>query len=87
MDLRLSQEHLLGNKVVLAFEEEFTMAKATKWIKTFNQKKGLLLTLVDELPQTLFVVQFESRKPEKIKASLLATSSLIARLGDLCSCK
>lgn len=77
-DIRLTQERLLSNKVVLSFKEEFTKADADRWLKVFNQKKGILLSLVDELHQALFVVQFISGNPAETKAQLLAASPLFA---------
>lgn len=66
----------MGNKVILSFEEEFSKEDVIKC--SFNQKKGILLALAEELTRALFVVQFEYANPAVIKANLLAASPLQA---------
>lgn len=68
----------LDNKVVLAFEAKLSAKEACKWINTFNQKSNLHLTLFEELPNALFVIQFKAADLGEAKRSLIEASPLSA---------
>lgn len=66
--LDIPDEALIGkteqfdNKVILGFEAERSYTRAQEWVRAFNQLNPLKikLTVIDELPNALFVVQFDS---------------------------
>lgn len=66
----------IGNKVILCFEEEFTLSDARDWVYCYNQKRGVKLTIVDALPLALFVALFDVDDPVAAKSALLAASPL-----------
>lgn len=69
------------NKVVLGFEEEFTIYRAKAWIRSYNLAHVLKLEVYHELPNSLFVVKFETADIQAAKTALLASSPL--RVGDI----
>lgn len=70
---------VLLNKVILCFESEFSKQPVENWLRIYDQKKSTLhLTLFDELPNALFVVQFDAINLEAAKQSLLEASPLWA---------
>lgn len=77
-DLQLTQAILYSDKVVLAFEEEFSSAQVQDWIRTFNIDSAFYLTVFEELPNALFVGQFAMADLHTAKNRLLAASPLRA---------
>lgn len=74
---------MLTNKVVLCFESEFSTKEEGSWLKTYNQKSVIHLTLFHELPNALLVVQFEAVDLGSVKRFLLAASPIHAgELGE-----
>lgn len=61
-----------GNKVVLAFEAEFSIAQARDWVQAYNLQSDIFLTISEELSNALFVVLFEAEDPKAAKLSLLS---------------
>lgn len=74
----LPEEHCLffANKVVIGFEEEFTLYRAKAWVRTYNQTNLPKLEVFHELPNSLFVVQFNSGDLLASKQTLLAASPI-----------
>lgn len=74
----IPEEHslLFANKVVFGFEEEFTIYRAKAWVRTYNQTSELKLEVFQELPNALFVIQFNGADVAASKQSLLAASPL-----------
>lgn len=70
------ESHYHRNKVILSFEEEFTLSDAREWVGYFNQKRGTKLTIVDALPLALFLVLLDVGNPVAAKSALLAASPL-----------
>lgn len=68
-----------GNKVILSFEEEFSLSDAQDWVFCYNQKRGTKLTIVDALPLALFVVLLDVDDPLAAKTELLAAYPLGVR--------
>lgn len=62
--------------MVLGFESEYSGAEAPNWIRSFNLKCVVPLTLCDKLSNALYVVQFEAVALNAVKALLLASSPL-----------
>lgn len=82
----ISDEHslLFDNKVVLGFEEEFTLYRAKAWVRSYNLTNVPKLEVFHELPNALFVVQFNIQDTSEwpdTKRSLLAASPL--GVGDI----
>lgn len=73
-----TQSSILSNKLVLSFESELNFLEARAWIKDYNQKSKIRLTLHDELPNTLFVVHFDVVDIIATKNHLIAASPLEA---------
>lgn len=67
---------MFSNKVVLCFDEEFTSNQARDWLWTYNQSSEYVLTFSNELPNLLFVFQFETEDLAETKRFLLAASPL-----------
>lgn len=67
---------MLANKVVLCFESEFSTQDVWIWLRAYNQKSVTPLTLCDELPNAVFVVQFMAVDLGAVKQALLAASPL-----------
>lgn len=78
-DILLEQARFFGDKVVLGFESETSHLRAREWVRIYNQASSVKLTVVDELPNALFVVQFQSKDLRATKLLLLASSPLGAR--------
>lgn len=74
----IPEEHsqFFANKVVRGFEEEFTIYRVKLWVRSFNQTNDLKLEVFHELPNSLFVVQFDSIDVLAAKGSLLASSPI-----------
>lgn len=77
IDLQLSQDLLHANKVVLVLEAEYSVAEARSWTRSYNLRNAIQLSVVDEVPRALFVVQFESADVAATKARLLACPPLL----------
>lgn len=75
--LQLSQDLLHANKVVLTFESELSVAEARSWTRSYNLKNTVQLTIINELPQALFVAQFDSTDLISTRARLLNVSPLL----------
>lgn len=74
----IAEEHAIffANKVVIGFEEEFTIYRAKSWIRSYNQATGLKLEIFHEFPNALFVVQIDSVDVPAAKSALLSASPL-----------
>lgn len=77
-DLHQCQQQISANKVVLCFESEFSTQAAWAWLRTYNLSYGAKLSLANELPHAVFVVQFEADDWPGTKRALLAASPLKA---------
>lgn len=75
-ELRTRQSRFFANKVVLGFEEEFSISRARSWIRSYNQKSAIHLKVFHKLHNALFVVKFDSEDLVAAKNSLLAASPL-----------
>lgn len=79
-----TQHTRFTNKVVLGFEEEYNAQQVGDWLYSYNQRSEYYLTIFIELPNSLFVIQFDTEDPadlEDAKNSLLSASPLVA--GDI----
>lgn len=74
----IPDEHSIffDNKVVLGFEEEFTLYHAKAWVRTYNLTSVPKLEVFHELPTSLFVVQFVSDDLSAAKRLLLESSPI-----------
>lgn len=80
----IPEEHSLffDNKVVLGFEEEFTLYRAKAWVRSYNLAHNhLKLEVFHELPNALFVVQFNTGDLLETKQALIAASPI--GIGDI----
>lgn len=75
-DVLCRQSLFYGNKVVLGFESEFSIARAREWVSSYNLWSSFPLTLVDELLHSLFVVLFQVEDLPAAKRTLLDASPL-----------
>lgn len=73
-EVRSRQSLFFGNKVVLGFKEEFSITRAQVWVRSYNQRCDIHLEVFHELPNSLFVVQFDTEDWIVVKRSLLAAS-------------
>lgn len=64
--------------MVLGFKTEFSIVQAREWVHTYNVASEVFLTLIDELPNALFVVLFKVEDPKEAKRSLISASPLVA---------
>lgn len=72
------QQQLAANKVVLCFESEYTTQEVWTWLRAFNQPGGIQLSLLNELPNAVFVVEFGGVDWAGTKRTLLSSSPLKA---------
>lgn len=70
------QSILLSNKVVLGFESEYSGVTARNWIRSYNLKSSVLLTLCNELAHSLYIVQFKASDLSALRLQLLDSSPL-----------
>lgn len=70
-----------ANKVVIGFEEEFTIYRAKSWLRSYKPSHLRKIEIFHELPNALFVVQFDAEDLPAAKSLLLASSPI--SLGDL----
>lgn len=62
--------------MVLCFEAEVSISRARIWVSSYNQRSKLKLSINSELPNSLFVVQFDAEDLQGAKRALLAASPL-----------
>lgn len=77
-NLQQRQHLLTANKVVLCFESEYTTQAVWTWLRAFNQPGGIQLSLFNELPNAVFVVEFGGVDWPGTKQKLLSASPLKA---------
>lgn len=72
------QLKLFSNKLVLAFEAEQDTRQTLEWLAAFNQESSISLTFNDVLPNSIYVVQFDSSLGDVARQSLIKRSPLAA---------
>lgn len=75
-NLRQHQQLLSANKVVFCFETEYTTPEVWTWLREYNKENGAHLSLFNELPNAIFVIQFEEADWAGYKRALLNASPL-----------
>lgn len=67
-----NSDRMFGNKAIIAFETPTSPMQAEAWIRAFNEERPIKLTWHDELPNALYVVQFDVHVNENAREELLA---------------
>lgn len=67
---------IFGNKAVIAFETQTSPPEVVACIFAFNEEHPIKLTLHDELPNALYVVQFDIHVNQQAREDLIALSPI-----------
>lgn len=73
-DLCHQQQLLVANKVFFCFESEFTTPEVCSWLRDYNKEFGAHLSLYNELPNAMFMIQFAEVDWAKAKRALIDAS-------------